>query len=86
MPDADIYHSADGQTQQLINDIIAQDFRDKTVLAIAHRLDQICSFDQVIVVNGGRVMEKGNPQELMKQEDSLFRELVFETQDRSPCS
>lgn len=51
-------------------------FADRTIIAIAHRLDTILDFDRVVVMEGGRVAEVGPPEELLGTEGSLFRALV----------
>jgi ATP-binding cassette subfamily B protein len=47
--------------------------RDRTVIAVAHRLSTLAAFDRVIVVKGGRVVEDGTPAQLRR------RNGVFET-------
>lgn len=39
-------------------------FRDRTGIAVAHRLSTLSSFDRILVMNGGRVLEDGNAAEL----------------------
>ena len=40
---------------------------DRTVLAIAHRLSTIVSFDRVLVFEEGRIVEDGNPSDLLRR-------------------
>ncbi|TWU70754.1 hypothetical protein ED733_001354 [Metarhizium rileyi] len=47
----------------------------KTVIAIAHHLETILDFDRVIVLNKGRILESGNPRELLKTAGSVFKSL-----------
>lgn len=68
--------SVDTQTESLMLEIIATHFRGWTKIAIAHRLDTILSADQVVVLGGGRVLEKGDPRELMKKDGGLLRGMV----------
>ncbi|NJB93875.1 ABC-type multidrug transport system fused ATPase/permease subunit [Xanthomonas arboricola] len=35
--------------------------RDRTVLAVAHRLSTVIGFDRIVVLQEGRVVEDGNP-------------------------
>ena len=37
----------------------------RTVIAIAHRLSTLRSFDRIIVLDRGRVMQDGSPEELL---------------------
>lgn len=43
-----------------------------TVLTIAHRLQTIADYDYVLVMDKGGVAEYGSPQELLKDDSSLF--------------
>ncbi len=43
-----------------------------TVLIIAHRLSTVADVDKLIVLDGGRVVEEGDPQDLLKDENSYF--------------
>lgn len=56
--------------------ILRNAFADRTIIAIAHRLDTILDFDRVVVMNAGRIAEIGAPGELAQKEGSLFRTLV----------
>ncbi|RYD26536.1 MAG: ATP-binding cassette domain-containing protein, partial [Lysobacteraceae bacterium] len=49
--------------------------RNRTVIAVAHRLSTIVGFDRVIVVERGRIIEDGPPQQLLRQKDGAFRQL-----------
>ncbi|WP_375285820.1 ABC transporter ATP-binding protein [Sphingomonas sp.] len=48
---------------------------NRTVIAVAHRLSTIVNFDRVIVVEDGRLVEDGRPQELLRRKDGAFRQL-----------
>ncbi len=49
--------------------------RNRTVVAVAHRLSTIANFDRVIVVVDGRVVEDGAPQDLLRRPGGAFRQL-----------
>ena len=49
--------------------------RNRTVIAVAHRLSTIVGFDRVIVVERGRIIEDGPPQQLLRQKGGAFRQL-----------
>lgn len=55
--------------------IIREDFKDKTIIAVAHRLGTILDFDRIIVLDHGRVVEQGSPGQLLADRGSAFREL-----------
>ena len=56
--------SVDVATDKLIQQTVAREFRDCTVLTIAHRLDTIITGTHILVLDQGRVAEFGSPQEL----------------------
>jgi ATP-binding cassette subfamily B protein len=51
------------------------------VIAIAHRLSTVRSFDRIIVLQTGEVMQDGPPDLLMRRE-GLYRKLVQREMDR----
>jgi ABC-type multidrug transport system fused ATPase/permease subunit len=56
--------------------ILRSAFADRTIIAIAHRLDTILDFDRVVVMDSGRIAEVGPPGKLVRTEGSLFRALM----------
>jgi ATP-binding cassette subfamily B protein len=55
-----------------------QSFEGATLLCIMHDLAETLSFDRVLVIHGGRLVEDGAPQALAAREDSLYRALLEE--------
>ncbi len=51
-------------------------WRDATMLCITHDLAETQGFDWVVVVDNGRIAEQGNPQELCRQADSRYAQLL----------
>jgi ATP-binding cassette subfamily B protein len=47
---------------------------DRTVLAVAHRLSTVATFDRILVIEDGRVVEDGPPQRLLR-ERGAFQQL-----------
>lgn len=68
--------SVDVQTDALMQRILRTAFADRTIIAIAHRLDTILDFDRVVVMDAGRIVEVGAPKKLMETQGSLFKALV----------
>jgi ABC-type transport system involved in Fe-S cluster assembly fused permease/ATPase subunit len=58
--------------------LIRSEFAGHTVIAIAHRLETIIDFDEVIVIDAGRVREQGPPGRLLEQKGA-FAELYWDT-------
>lgn len=67
--------SLDEDSEALINQLIREEFADKTVLAVAHRLRTIRYFDRVAVLHSGRIAESGKPDDLLETENGYFRRL-----------
>lgn len=67
--------SVDDATQIMMQEIIRDEFRDRTMIVIAHRLEGIIDFDSVIVMRTGQVVEQGKPSELLKVNSSEFSRL-----------
>jgi len=58
--------SIDTVTEQLIQDALRRIFDRKTVIVIAHRLSTVQLADQIVVMDRGRVVERGRHEELME--------------------
>jgi ATP-binding cassette, subfamily C (CFTR/MRP), member 1 len=67
--------SLDADSEALIDQLIREEFADKTVLAVAHRLRTIRYFDRVAVLDSGRIVETGKPDDLLETENGYFRRL-----------
>lgn len=66
--------SVDNETDEMIQRMIRESFKDSTVLCIAHRIRTILDSDKVLVMNTGVCEEFGTPQELLSKKNSYFRE------------
>ncbi|SPO25316.1 related to YBT1 - Vacuolar, ABC protein transporting bile acids [Ustilago trichophora] len=67
-------YSTDTKMQQLL-DLHFADCHS-TVLTVAHRLSSIIGYDTIVVLHGGRVVEKGAPSELLAKQNGWFTELA----------
>jgi len=70
----------DGKSDGNIQVMLKEAFKDCTVLTIAHRIDTILWYDKVLVLDHGKVLEYGSPEDLSKKEDSAFKALLSEYQ------
>ncbi|GMJ00772.1 ATP-binding cassette C9, multidrug resistance-associated protein 9 [Hibiscus trionum] len=75
--------SVDSATDGVIQEIIHQEFKDRTVVTIAHRIHTIIDNDLILVLSDGRVAEFETPAKLLEREDSLFSKLIREYSMRS---
>ncbi len=57
--------SVDSVTEKLIQKAIERIFHDKTVIAIAHRLSTIRNSDLILVMDEGRIVERGSHNDLI---------------------
>ena len=58
--------SIDPENEHLIQSALSELTRGKTILTIAHRLATIQNADQILVVDDGRIAERGTHDELMR--------------------
>lgn len=68
--------SLDTETEKDIQDALAQLIRDRTTIAIAHRLSTLRNATKLLVLDKGTVAECGPHEELMKQK-GIYYELVM---------
>ena len=64
--------SIDPENEHLIQQAISALTRGKTIITIAHRLATVQNADQILVVEDGRIAQRGTHAELVQQ-DSLYR-------------
>ncbi|MBQ9032563.1 MAG: ABC transporter ATP-binding protein [Parasporobacterium sp.] len=65
--------SVDTLTEQKIQAAIDQVIKGRTSVVIAHRLSTVRSADMILVVEGGRIVEQGRHEELLKRKGSYYR-------------
>jgi len=65
----------DVETEASINATLAEIAKTTTVVSVTHRLDPIREFDSIVVLDGGRIAERGNHDELIAA-DGLYRQLI----------
>ncbi|KAK9273328.1 hypothetical protein L1049_018137 [Liquidambar formosana] len=75
--------SVDSATDGIIQKIISHEFKDRTVVIIAHRIHTVIDSDLVLVLSEGRIAEYDTPAKLLEREDSFFSKLIKEYSMRS---
>ncbi|CAI9103406.1 OLC1v1001875C1 [Oldenlandia corymbosa var. corymbosa] len=74
--------SVDSATDGVLQKIIRQEFKDRTVITIAHRIHTVIDSDLVLVLSDGRVAEFDTPSKLLERQDSSFSRLIREYSKR----
>ena len=64
--------NVDTETETLIQQGLKRLRKGRTTLAIAHRLSTIVDADQIIVLNDGKIVERGNHEELLSQKGYYY--------------
>ncbi|XP_053400561.1 multidrug resistance-associated protein 1-like [Mercenaria mercenaria] len=64
--------AVDLETDALIQNTINTEFRDYTVLTIAHRLNTVMDYDRILVLRDGEVHEFDAPKSLLQNSSSAF--------------
>jgi len=64
----------DSKSEQLVQEALQRLTKGRTTIIVAHRLSTILHADQIVVIEGGQVVEKGNAGELLKN-NGPFRTL-----------
>ena len=67
--------SVDDDTSKIVHATLQRDFKGCTVITVAHRLASIVDDDIVLVMDSGKIVEQGAPQELLLNPMSHFARL-----------
>lgn len=59
----------------MMQKIVDSEFRERTVLAIMHRLKHVSRYDKVALLDNGTLVEYDQPQSLLAR-DSRFADLM----------
>lgn len=70
--------NVDAHFDSLIQSVIRSDFKNSTILCIAHRLNTIIDSDRILVLDKGESVEYDHPGTLVR-EPTAFRDLLLDT-------
>ncbi len=67
--------SLDSESEKLVQEALDQLMKNRTSIVIAHRLSTIKNADQILVLENGQIIEKGTHEDLLQQENGLYKKL-----------
>ena len=56
--------------------MLEKEFKDTTVITIAHRLNTIIGYDKILALKEGEIEESDTPENLLKQEEGYFCQCI----------
>lgn len=65
--------AVDSETEHLIQEAIDRLIAGKTTLMIAHRLSTLRKANRIIVVDNGKIIENGSPDELLAKKGKYYK-------------
>jgi len=79
----DATSSLDATTEQAIRTGLAEAMRGRTTFVIGHRLSTISLADEIILMDGGRIVDRGTHEELLDR-SGLYSELITDDREVEP--
>lgn len=65
----------DTESEKIVHEALEKLMQSRTSLVIAHRLSTIMNADEIIVMDEGRIVERGTHQQLYQNKDGLYHRL-----------
>jgi ABC-type multidrug transport system fused ATPase/permease subunit len=65
----------DFDTDHQIQETIRAEFRESSLLCIAHRIKTVADYDRILVLDQGQIVEFDTPYTLMKNKDGVFHQM-----------
>ena len=67
--------SLDSKSESMVQNALEELMKNRTTIVIAHRLSTIKSADKILVLDKGKIVEKGTHEELIKIEEGTYKSL-----------
>jgi ATP-binding cassette subfamily B protein len=67
--------SLDSESEHAIQVSLEELMKDRTVIAIAHRLSTLKKMDRIIIIEDGKIVEDGSPETLLQKSDGIFKNM-----------
>ena len=67
----------DKDSEEIINKVIKDEFKDCTIFIVAHKLINIKDCDKILVMDKGKIAEFDSPKKLYNDNKSIFRQLCI---------
>jgi ABC-type multidrug transport system fused ATPase/permease subunit len=67
--------SLDSESERLVQDALEKLMKGRTSIVIAHRLSTIRKANLILVIESGRIVERGTHEELIKMNNGIYRNL-----------
>ncbi len=58
--------------KEIIQDAFDKEFKDKTLIFAAHRLSTLRNMDKILVIENGRIIEKGSYNQLVRNKGEFY--------------
>ena len=66
----------DTESEKLVQEALSNLMKGRTTLVIAHRLSTIQDADEIIVLQDGKIIERGKHVDLIEKEDGIYKKLT----------
>ncbi|MFN3193420.1 MAG: ABC transporter ATP-binding protein [Aureliella sp.] len=76
----------DSESERLIQNSLRQLLQGRTAFVIAHRLSTIKHADLILVLDEGRIIERGTHQELLQRGGAYQKMVMLQTEDIEPAN
>jgi ABC-type multidrug transport system fused ATPase/permease subunit len=67
--------SLDSESEHAIQVSLEELMKNRTVIAIAHRLSTLKKMDRIVIIEDGNIVEDGNPEALLQRTDGVFKNM-----------